>query len=223
MLCCSIVLLCEGVSLPQPCPTAHTALCSFHHTLQDGNLTSEEVLRSLAIDGAVNDGLEQVDNRIFKVGSARRATPSGCGSCVTLRAGLRAAVRSQQASTNAMVKPVSSAVSILLTQTKLPASAGSKHGPTTLPRPPPQVFDANNNGMIDAKEWAKTLGDLGADGEAAKRCAGGSARGCVYLGCGGVERRRLFAAAARPGGEAAKRCAGRQARVQTGVHTGGSR
>lgn len=89
--------------------------------------------------------------------------------------------------------------------------------------PPPQVFDANNNGMIDAKEWAKTLGDLGADGEAAKRCAGGSARGCVYLGCGGVERRRLFAAAARPGGEAAKRCAGRQARVQTGVHTGGSR
>jgi hypothetical protein len=33
----------------------------------------------------------------------------------------------------------------------------------------PQVFDANNNGTVDAGEWQRGLGDLGAKGEGVKR------------------------------------------------------
>ena len=32
-----------------------------------------------------------------------------------------------------------------------------------------QVFDANNNGKVDAGEWQRGLGDLGSQGEGAKR------------------------------------------------------
>ncbi|KAI8462255.1 MAG: kinase-like protein [Monoraphidium minutum] len=61
---------------------------------QDGTLTSEELLRSLALDGAVDE--DAVDSGVFK------------------------------------------------------------------------VFDYNNNGRVDAAEWQRGLGDLGAQGEGAK-------------------------------------------------------
>lgn len=32
-----------------------------------------------------------------------------------------------------------------------------------------QVFDSNNNGRVDYNEWQRGLGDLGAEGEGAKR------------------------------------------------------
>lgn len=62
---------------------------------QDGTLTAEEMLRSLALDGAVSE--DAVDAGVF------------------------------------------------------------------------DVFDANRNGRVDAGEWQRALGDLGASGEGAKK------------------------------------------------------
>jgi hypothetical protein len=127
---------------------------------QDGTLTSEELLRSLALDGAVSE--DAVDSGVFSVRGGAGAGPGpgggGCAAGVFPLTILNAAGqgglpdagrRSHRTQTNAL----------------LSESAANPQPPAT------QVFDSNGNGRVEAEEWQKGLGDLGPDGEAAKRCA----------------------------------------------------
>jgi hypothetical protein len=100
---------------------------------QDGQASAEEVLRSLALDGAVNARLGSVDGAVWQVGGRAAGINNGERSGPK-RALLRAA----------SVPPA-----------LLPAR------PTPAPPPRPQAFDANGSGTVDAAEWGAALGDIG--------------------------------------------------------------